>query len=92
MFQEPCDRFGEDGKRLAATCLDASGYRVDKGVYLAPHDIAGLRRLYESILRWPFSLGRVARLTDDGSVIYRAEIRTGAAAFPVPPAATCQAD
>ncbi len=54
-------------------CWPHSGFSVDNSVYLAPHDIAGLRRLAEYILRCPFSLARVVRLTDDGSVIYRAE-------------------
>jgi hypothetical protein len=46
---------------------------VDNSIYLAPHDTSGLQRLAEYILRCPFSLARVVRLTDDGSVIYRAE-------------------
>jgi len=50
-----------------------SGFSVDDSVYLVPGDTAGLRRLAEYILRCPFSLARVVRLTDDGSVIYRAE-------------------
>lgn len=54
-------------------CWPHSGFSVDNSVYLAPHDIAGPRRLAEYILRCPFSLARVVRLTDDGSVIYRAE-------------------
>ena len=36
-------------------------------------DIHELQRLAQYILRCPFSLARVVRLTDDGSVIYRAE-------------------
>jgi ribosomal protein S27E len=50
-----------------------SGFSVDNSVYLAPHDTAGLQRLAEYILRCPFSLARVVRMTKDGSVIYRAE-------------------
>jgi hypothetical protein len=50
-----------------------SGFSVDNSVYLPPHDTAGLERLAQYILRCPFSLARVVRLTDDGSVIYRAE-------------------
>ncbi len=50
-----------------------SGFSVDDSVYIAPSDSAGLQRLAEYILRCPFSLSRVVRLTDDGSVIYRAE-------------------
>ena len=50
-----------------------SGFGVDNSVYVPPHDRAGLERLAQYILRCPFSLARVVRLTDDGSVIYRAE-------------------
>ncbi len=50
-----------------------SGFSVDDSVHIVPGDSAGLQRLGEYILRCPFSLSRVVRLTDDGSVIYRAE-------------------
>jgi hypothetical protein len=50
-----------------------SGFSVDNSVYLPPHDTAALQRLAEYMLRCPFSLARVVRLTDDGSVIYRSE-------------------
>ena len=50
-----------------------SGFSVDNSVYLPPGDTAGLDRLAQYILRCPFSLARVVRLTDVGSVIYRAE-------------------
>ena len=50
-----------------------SGFSVDNSVYLSPGDTFSLERLAQYILRCPFSLARVVRLTDDGSVIYRAE-------------------
>ncbi len=50
-----------------------SGFSVDNSVYLSPGDTAGLERLAEYILRCPFSLARVVRVTDEGSVLYRAE-------------------
>jgi hypothetical protein len=50
-----------------------SGFSVDQSVYLSPRDTTGLERLAQYILRCPFSLARVVRLTDDGSLIYRAE-------------------
>lgn len=50
-----------------------SGFSVDNSVYLAPGDTFGLERLAQYILRCPFSLARIVRLTDDGSVLYRAE-------------------
>ncbi|MCP4589457.1 MAG: transposase, partial [bacterium] len=50
-----------------------SGFSVDNSVYLPPGDTAGLDRLAQYMLRCPFSLARVVRLTDNGSVVYRAE-------------------
>ena len=50
-----------------------SGFSVDNSVYLSAGDTFGLERLAQYILRCPFSLARVVRLTEDGSVIYRAE-------------------
>jgi len=50
-----------------------SGFSVDNSVYLCPRDTAALERLSQYMLRCPFSLARVVRLTADGSVIYRAE-------------------
>ena len=50
-----------------------SGFSVDNSVYLSPGDTFGLERLAQYILRCPFSLSRVVRLSDEGSVIYRAE-------------------
>jgi hypothetical protein len=50
-----------------------SGFSVDKSVCIPPHDTSGLERLAQYILRCRFSLVRVVRLTDGGSVIYRAE-------------------
>ncbi len=47
-----------------------SGFSIDYSLYLSPCDTAGLERLSEYILRCPFSLARVVRLTDDGSVVY----------------------
>jgi hypothetical protein len=67
-------------------CWPLSRFTVDDSVHLAPLDIAGLRRLTEYILRCPFSPARVVRLTDDGSVIYRAE-RDHCRRFPGPASA-----
>jgi transposase-like protein len=50
-----------------------SGFSVDNSVYLSPGDTFGLERLAQYILRCPFSLARIVRLTEGGSVIYRAE-------------------
>ncbi|MDA1278415.1 MAG: transposase [Verrucomicrobia bacterium] len=50
-----------------------SGFSVDNSVTLSPGDTFGLERLAQYILRCPFSLARIIRLTEDGSVVYRAE-------------------
>jgi hypothetical protein len=50
-----------------------SGFSVDNSVYLPAGETSGLKRLGQYILRCPFSLARAVRLTDNGSVIYRAE-------------------
>ncbi len=50
-----------------------SGFSVDNSVYLAPRDTEGLERLAQYMMRCPFRLARVVRLTDDGSVVYHAE-------------------
>ena len=50
-----------------------SGFSVENSVYLSSGDTAGLERLAQYIFRCPFSLARVVRLTDDGSVVYRAQ-------------------
>jgi hypothetical protein len=50
-----------------------SGFSVNNSVYLSPGDTFGLERLAQYILRCPFSLARIVRLTEDGSVVYRAE-------------------
>jgi len=50
-----------------------SGFSVDNSVFLPYHDKRGLERLAQYMLRCPFSLARVVRLTAEGSVIYRAE-------------------
>ena len=66
---EKIDRQTVDQMRSSAH----SGFSVNNSVYLSPGDISGLERLAEYILRCPFSLARVVRLSDEGSVMYRAE-------------------
>jgi hypothetical protein len=48
-----------------------SGFSVDNSVYIEANDQAALQRLTEYIVRCPFSLARMIKLTDDGKVIYR---------------------
>ncbi len=48
-----------------------SGLSVDNSVYLPVGDTSGLQRLAEYMVRCPFSLARIVRVTDSGSVVYR---------------------
>ena len=50
-----------------------SGFSVDNGTDVPARDTAGLTRLAQYMLRCPFSLARIVRVTDDGTVLYRAE-------------------
>lgn len=50
-----------------------SGFSVDKSVRIEAGDRAGLERLLRYIVRCPFSIERVIRLSDNDHVIYRAE-------------------
>jgi hypothetical protein len=50
-----------------------SGFSVDASVYLPGGDVDALERLAQYIVRCPFSLARVVRVTEAGSVVYRAE-------------------
>jgi hypothetical protein len=46
-----------------------SGFSVDNSVYLPSHDTSGLERLAQYMVRCPFSLARIVRVTDSGSVV-----------------------
>jgi hypothetical protein len=52
-----------------------SGFSVHQGVRLQAGDTAGRERLAQYMLRCPFSLERMIRVTQDGKVLYRAETR-----------------
>ena len=45
-------------------------------VRLVAHDLAGRERLAQCMLRCPFSLDRMIRVTDEGKVLYLAEKKT----------------
>jgi hypothetical protein len=60
-----------------------SGFAVHLAVTVAPDDLAGRERLLHYILRCPFSLERMIRLTPEGKVLYRAE-KTTPRRFPRP--------
>ena len=63
------------------TTWQHSGFSVDRSVYLPKGDVAGLERLAQYMVRCPLSLARMTRVTDEGSVIYRAE-KTECRRFP----------
>jgi hypothetical protein len=50
-----------------------SGFDVNFAVSLGPDDCAGRERLAQYMLRCPFSLERMIRVTDQGTVLYLAE-------------------
>ncbi len=63
-----------------------SGFSAHNSVTVSPGDTSALERLAQYMLRCPFSLARVVRLTDDGAVIYRAE-QDHCRRFPAPASA-----
>jgi hypothetical protein len=52
------------------------GSSVDQPVYLPAGERAGIERLVGYMTRCPFSLSRLARVTETGQVVYKAEITT----------------
>ena len=60
-----------------------SGFSVDNSVYLPAGDTSGLQRLAQYMVRCPFSLARIVRVTESGSVVYRAE-KADCRRFPTP--------
>jgi len=54
-----------------------SGFSVDPSVRLAAGDSAGIERLMQYMVRAPFSLSRVLKITDQGMVVYKAEAKLG---------------
>ncbi len=53
-----------------------SGFGVNFAVRLGAGDLAGRERLAQYMLRCPFSLDRMIRVTDEGKVLYLAEKKT----------------
>ncbi|HUT57957.1 MAG TPA: transposase [Phycisphaerae bacterium] len=58
-----------------------SGFSVDQSVHLAAGDQAGIERRMQYMVRCPFSLSRIIKVTDDGMVVYRSK-RQHVRAFP----------
>jgi len=60
-----------------------SGFSVDQSVLLPADDRAGIERLVQYMVRCPFSLSRLVKVTRTGQVIYKAE-KDACRAFPDP--------
>jgi hypothetical protein len=52
---------------------DHTGFGFDQSVYLPAGDRKGIERLVQYMVRCPFSLGRLIKVTDEGAVIYKSE-------------------
>ncbi len=52
---------------------DHTGFGFDQSVYLPAGDRKGIERLVQYMVRCPFSLGRLVKVTDEGAVIYKSE-------------------
>jgi hypothetical protein len=50
-----------------------SGFSVDQSVLLSAGDRSGIERLVQYMIRCPFSLSRLVKVTDTGQVVYKAE-------------------
>jgi len=50
-----------------------SGFSVDQSVLLTAGDQSGIERLVQYMIRCPFSLSRLVKVTDTGQVVYKAE-------------------
>jgi hypothetical protein len=64
---------------------DHSGFSVDQSVHLSAGDRSGVERLIQYMVRCPFSLSRLVKITDTGQVVYKAE-KDACHAFPDPQA------
>jgi len=58
-----------------------SGFSVDQSVLLVAGDRSGIERLIQYMVRCPFSLSRLVKVTDTGQVVYKAE-KQACQAFP----------
>jgi len=64
-------------------CEHHFGFSVDQSVLLPAGDQAGIERLVQYMVRCPFSLSRLVKVTDTGQVVYKAE-KEACHAFPDP--------
>jgi ribosomal protein S27E len=76
-----------DGHRRAAM---VDGFSVDQSVLLSAGDRSGIERLVQYMVRCPFSLSRLVKVTDTGQVVYKAE-KDACQVFPDPQADNLEA-
>ena len=67
-----------------------SGFSVNQSVLLTAGDQAGIERLVQYMVRCPFSLSRLVKVTDTGQVVCKAE-KQACRAFPEPQADNLEA-
>ena len=67
-----------------------SGESVDQSVLLPAGDQKGIERLVQYMVRCPFSLSRLVKVTDTGQVVYKAE-KDACQTFPDPQSANLEA-
>ena len=60
-----------------------SGFSVDQSVLLSAGDRSGIEHLVQYMVRCPFSLSRLVKVTDTGQVVYKAK-KDACSAFPDP--------
>ena len=52
---------------------DHTGFGFDQSVHLPAGDRKGIERLVQYMVRCPFSLSRILKVTDEGTVVYKSE-------------------
>lgn len=62
---------------------NTAAFSVDQSVFLSAGDQAGMERLVQYMMRCPFSLSRLVKVSGTGQVVYQAEKRA-CRAFPDP--------
>ena len=70
-------------RKLSIICAPGQhrGFSVDQSVLLSAGDQTGIERLVQYMIRCPFSLSRLVKVTDTGQVVYKAE-KQACQAFP----------
>ena len=80
-LESPCSLRPEVVQNMRS--WEHSGFSVDQSVLLSAGDQAGIERLVQYMVRCPFSLSRLVKVTDTGQVVYKTE-KDACHAFPDP--------